>query len=74
MSIIVCALILFSQPNDVFLPQWMTPEESLRVDEIGKGHVVTAPPNCWVVTPGEFEPLRGVFVTWRYGTYNSIFR
>lgn len=74
MSFIVCAFILFSQSNDLFLPQWMTAEESLRVDEIGQGHTITAPPNCWVETPGEFEPLRGVFVTWRYGTYNSIFR
>jgi len=74
MSFIVCAILLFGQSDPLFLPQWMTPEESLRVDEIGQGHIVTAPPNCWVETPGEFEPLRGVFVTWRYGTYNSIFR
>lgn len=74
MSILLCLVILAAQGDDVFLPKWMTPEESLRVNEIGKGHIVTAPPNCWVETPGEFEPLRGAFVTWRYGTYNSIFR
>ena len=52
MSIIMCVVVLFAQSNDVFLPQWMTPEESLRVNEIGQEHVVTTPPNCWVETPG----------------------
>ncbi len=72
-------LILIAQPtvdNDL-LPQWMTAEEMLRVDEIGKGHVITTPPGCRVETPGEFEPLCGVFVTWRYGYGSSqdiIFR
>jgi agmatine/peptidylarginine deiminase len=52
----------------------MTPEEYLRIDEIGQGHITTAPPNCWVETPGEFEFLRGVFITWIYGQYNTVFR
>jgi agmatine/peptidylarginine deiminase len=52
----------------------MTPEESLRVDEIGRGHITTAPPGGWVETPGEFEQLRGVFITWIYGSYNTIYR
>lgn len=59
------------------LPQWLTAEESLRVHEIGQGHKITAAPGGWVETPGEFEPLNGVFVTWRYGNGNSqdaIFR
>ena len=62
-------LMIIAQPavgNDL-LPQWMTAEEMLRVDEIGKGHVITTPPGCRVETPGEFECLCGVFVTWRYG-------
>ena len=59
-------LILLANPVDASLPQWMTAEECLRVDEIGKGHIVTVPPEGWVETPGEFEPLYGVFVTWRY--------
>jgi len=72
--IILLCVTLFASQDDVFLPKWMTPAESLKIHEIGKGHVVTAPPGGWVETPGEFERLKGVFVTWRYGTYNSIFR
>ena len=52
----------------------MTPEESLRIHEIGKEHIVTDPPGEWVETPGEFELLKGVFITWMYGWYNSVFR
>ncbi|MCK5258170.1 MAG: agmatine deiminase family protein, partial [Thermoplasmatales archaeon] len=66
--------LLFAQTDDVFLPKWMTPEESLRIHEIGKEHIVTDPPGEWVETPGEFEPLEGVFITWIYGAYNSVFR
>ncbi|MEO0137160.1 MAG: agmatine deiminase family protein [candidate division WOR-3 bacterium] len=55
-----------------FLPQWMTPEESLRIDEIGKYHRVTAPPGGFVVTPAEYEPVRAVFVTWT--SYASVLR
>lgn len=67
----------FSLAVEPELPQWLTAEESLRVHEIGRGHLVTAAPGGWVETPGEFEPLKGVFVTWRYGYGNSqdvIFR
>lgn len=52
----------------------MTPEESLRIHEIGKEHIVTDPPGEWVETPGEFERLEGVFITWIYGVFNSVFR
>lgn len=74
MTVLLCFTLLLTQSNDVFLPKWMTPEESLRVHEIGKGHIVTAPPGGWVETPGEFEYLKGVFITWIYGSYNSVFR
>lgn len=74
MIFLFCATMLFAQTDNDFLPKWMTPAESLRIHEIGKGHVITTPPGGWVETPAEFDPLRGVFVTWRYGTYNSIFR
>ncbi len=67
-------LMLVGQPNDVFLPQAMTAEETSKIDEIGKNHIITVPPSGWVETPGEFEPLEGVFVTWLYGYYNSVFR
>jgi agmatine deiminase len=74
MNFFLCLTLLVAQTEETLLPRWMTPEESLRVDEIGRGHRVTAPPDAWVETPGEFEQLRGVFVTWIYGSYNSIFR
>lgn len=59
-------------PEEI-LPRWMTPAESLRVGEIGKDHKVTAPPEGWVVTPGEFDELRGVWVTWISYSYDNVF-
>ncbi len=72
--LILCVALIFDQSNELILPQYMTPEESLRIDQIGQGHVVTAPPNMWVETPGEFENLRGLLVGWVYNSYNAIFR
>jgi agmatine deiminase len=72
--LILCLVLLSAQPNEIILPQSMTPEESLRIDEIGQGHVITTPPNQWVETPGEFEPQKGAFVGWIYNSYNTIFR
>ncbi len=77
MVALLCLTLLSAHADDVFLPQWMTQEEYLRIDEIGKGHKVTVPPGAWVETPGEFEPLKGVFITWRYAYGSSqdvIFR
>ncbi|MBE0432494.1 agmatine deiminase family protein [candidate division WOR-3 bacterium] len=72
-SLTVLTLLIF-QPTEQLLPKWMTPEETERAGEIGRGHVLTTPPDGWVETPAEFEQLRGVFVTWIYGSYNTIFR
>lgn len=74
MTFLLCAAVLIAQTAEPLLPQWMTPDESLRIHEIGRGHKITTPPGGWVETPGEFDRLRGVFVTWVYGNYNSIFR
>lgn len=71
MGLIFFVILSFVEPSE-FLPQWMTPEESLRINEIGKGHIVTAPPGGFVVTPAEYEPLRGVLFTWT--SYTSILR
>ncbi|MEO0132076.1 MAG: agmatine deiminase family protein [candidate division WOR-3 bacterium] len=59
-----------------FLPQWLTPEEAGRISEIGRYYQATAPPEGWVETPAEFEPVRGVFITWIYSqsSYRPIFR
>jgi len=72
----LCLALLVNSPDDTFLPQWMTPEEQLRINEIGQGFFPTNPPEGWVETPGEFEPLRGVFITWVYSqsSYRPVFR
>jgi len=62
------------QAPEEILPKWMTPAESLRVHEIGKDHKVTDPPEGWVETPGEFEKLRGVWITWIQYSYDNVFR
>jgi agmatine deiminase len=59
-------------PEEI-LPKYMTPAESLRVDEIGKFHKATPPPDGWVETPGEFERLRGVWITWIPYSYDFVF-
>jgi len=75
MNILLLAALLTAS-GEPLLPRWMTKEESLLVDEIGKGHRITTPPDGWVETPAEFERLSGIFVTWIYGSYStdSIFR
>jgi agmatine/peptidylarginine deiminase len=75
MGMLLLAVEAHGEPRPrKFLPQYMTPAESLRVDEIGKWHKATPPPSGWVETPGEFEPLRGVWITWIPGYYTSVFR
>ena len=74
MLLLLCTTLLIAQTAEPLLPKWMTAEESLRVDEIGRGHVTTTPPGGWAETPGEFEQLRGVFITWVFGSYNAIYR
>lgn len=68
MTFILCTILLFTQSNETLLPKWMTPEELLRVHEIGSSHEITAPPEGSVETPGEFEEMRGIFITWLYGS------
>jgi len=71
MYLLFLFIISIEQPSE-FLPRWMTAEESLRIDEIGKEHIITAPPEGFVVTPAEYEPVRGVFITWT--SYQSVLR
>ena len=75
MNILFLAAVLIAQ-SEPLLPQWMTREESLLVDQIGRGHRITAPPAGWIETPAEFERLRGIFITWIYGlpSTDAIFR
>lgn len=75
MNVLLLAAVLTAS-GEPLLPQWMTKEESLMVNEIGRGHRITAPPDGWVETSAEFEKLRGIFITWIYGSSstNQIFR
>lgn len=76
MVTLLCLTLLFSTADNSFLPQWMTPEEQMRTNEIGKHFLPTTTPDGWVETPAEFEPLRGIFITWIYSqsSYRPIFR
>lgn len=73
MFFILSFTFFITQSTDVMLPRYMTSAESLRVDEIGEGHIMTAPPGMWVETPGEFEYLKGVFITWIWDSFNTVF-
>ena len=44
---ILCLVLFIGQTDNNFLPVWMTPAESLKMDQIGKGHIVTSPPGGW---------------------------
>ena len=68
MIFLFCTILLLTQSGETLLPRWMTPEEQLRIHEIGSGHEITAPPEGWVETPGEFGEMRGIFITWLYSS------
>ena len=61
---------LENNPNS--LPIWMTPEELLRIDEIGKGFQGTAPPPAPIRQPAEFEPMEGVLIRYPFGISYEI--
>lgn len=49
------------------LTQWLTPEEMLRLDEIGKGFIPTAPPTSPVVNIAEFMYNEGALIRYPFG-------
>ena len=55
------------QRNPESLPQWLTPEEMLRLDEIGTRIDPTDPPPFPVRCVAEFEPLSGVLIRYPLG-------
>jgi len=55
-----------------YLPIGLTPEEEARLDEIGIGHVRTAPAAQPVRNPGEFEPMTGVIVRYPFGNPTDL--
>jgi agmatine/peptidylarginine deiminase len=54
-------------PEDKPLPKWLTPQERLRVHEIGTYVTPSAPPVVNVRSPAEFEPRQGVLIAWSSG-------
>ena len=60
------------ETNPDSLPIWMTPEEKLRIDEIGKGFQRTDPPPAPIRQPAEFEPMEGVLIRYSFGISYQI--
>ncbi len=58
--------------NPYSLPHWLTPDELLRLDEIGEGFVPTAAPPAPVRQPAEFEPMQGVLIRYPFGISYEI--
>ena len=54
------------------LPIWMTEEEKLKKDEIGKDFKPTYPPSSPIRQPAEFEPMEGVLIRYPFGISTSI--
>ncbi len=49
------------------LPKWLTPEEKLRLHEVGKNFTPTDPPTAPVRSIAEFERLEGVLIRYPLG-------
>lgn len=54
-------------PDEESLPIELTPEEMLRLDEIGKGFIKTTPPPAPMRNCAEWEPSEGVIIRWPLG-------
>jgi len=62
----------WSEKNPNSLPQWMTPEEELRRDEIGRDFYETDPPVGPVRNIAEFEKMEGILVRYPFGISTEI--
>jgi len=60
---LIQVLFAFGQ-KDLIAPNYMTPEELTRLDEIGKAFVETLPPVGEVRNIAEFEPMEGVLIAY----------
>ena len=56
------------------LTHWMTPEELLRKDEIGKDFTPTPPPEAPVRNIAEFNQMQGVLIRYPFGISISIIK
>ncbi|MDP2423802.1 MAG: agmatine deiminase family protein, partial [Bacteroidales bacterium] len=75
-SFIVYTLSVFAQypewndPNS--LPQWMTPEEELRRDEIGKNFIASSFPTSPIHNIAEFERMEAVLIRYPLGISTAL--
>ena len=60
------------EKNPDTLPNWMTPEEKLRIHEIGREFQGTSPPPSPVRQPAEFETMEGVLIRYPFGISYQI--
>jgi agmatine deiminase len=60
--------------NPHSLPQWLTEEEKLRLDEIGKGFTPTDPPTGPVWNIAEFEAMEAVLIRYPLGIPTSLIK
>ncbi len=56
------------------LTHWMTPEELLRKDEIGKDFTPTPPPEAPVRNIAEFNQMQGVLIRYPFGISLSVIK
>jgi len=60
----ILSFALFADQTDRPLPANLTPEELLRLDEIGCGKTVTPPPPGDFFLPAEYDQADGVILSW----------
>ncbi len=65
---------LWFQQNPHSLPQWLTEDEKLRLDEIGKAFTPTDPPSGPVWNIAEFEPIEAVLIRYPLGISTSLIK
>ncbi len=66
-------LIAGNPTQEQSLPIGFTEEELTRLDEIGAGHIRTAPPPAGVIhNPAEWEPSEGVIISYPLGISYSL--
>ena len=65
--------VLYAQTEGASkLTHWLTPEEQLRIHEIGKDFVETDPPTAPVRNVAEFDRMQGALVRYPFGIPVSI--
>ncbi len=62
----------WAENNPYSLPNWLTPDELLRLDEIGEGFQPTSAPPGPVRQPAEFEPMEGALIRYPFGISYDI--